>query len=283
MMEQCSQIKQSLEQKFDIPFIVNGGVHDGDPWFDIAPDNDNQELFTLNVKYNNKTRMIINFLPEKYSASLIKDMSNSSTDKKLLFSEYASLLIDVRFANVDMTINGVKCDPCNHETWPNEWRDLSCRITRSPISGEDEIFKPVEITIDWCGIVLGMFLSLMNVTPICIDESELITGKLEGKSFQVISTRYERNPLNRELCIALKGSSCTICGFNFKTNYGDIGKGFIEVHHIEPLSAMNEEQVINPKEDMTPVCSNCHSMLHRRKPPYHPDDIYELISGSLDK
>jgi 5-methylcytosine-specific restriction protein A len=279
MVEQRSQIKKTLEQMFDIPFSVDSGVQEGEPWFEISPDNDNQELFKLNVKYSNETRVIITFIPEKYSASLIKDMSDASAEKKSLFSEYASLLINIRFAHIDLLINGNMCDPCNHATWPDDWRDFSCRITRSPISGENEVFKPVDLTIDWCGIVMGMFLSLMNVTSVCIDESEHMTGHLEGKSYLVKSTRYERNPLNRELCIALKGCYCSICGFDFQAYYGVIGRGFIEVHHIEPISAMGEERKINPKEDLLPVCSNCHSILHRRNPPYYPDDIIKLISN----
>ncbi|MDM5187565.1 HNH endonuclease [Bacillus sp. DX4.1] len=39
----------------------------------------------------------------------------------------------------------------------------------------------------------------------------------------------------------------------------------MEVHHLKPLSTIGEEVAINPKEDLVPVCSNCHRMIHRRK------------------
>jgi len=278
MIDQCAQIKQALGLSFDIPFVVNGRIRDGDPWFEIAPEDDSQELFKLSVTYKNTTRVIINFIPEKYSASLIKDMSHASIEKKLLFTEYAGLLINDRFAHIDFLINGIKYDPCISESWPAEWNDLSCRITRSPVAGEDEDFSPADLTIDWAGIALGMFLSLMNVVPIDTEKSETIEGQLEGKTYQIISTRYERNPLNRKLCLALKGCICAICGFDFHAFYGDIGKGFIEVHHIEPVSTMCEARIIDPKIDLIPACSNCHSMIHRRKPPYLPEDILELMS-----
>jgi predicted HNH restriction endonuclease len=54
-----------------------------------------------------------------------------------------------------------------------------------------------------------------------------------------------------------------ICGFDFEKKYGELGKGYIEVHHIKPLSDLNEEVVVNPVTDLICVCSNCHRMLHR--------------------
>ena len=47
--------------------------------------------------------------------------------------------------------------------------------------------------------------------------------------------------------------------------YGQLGKGYIEVHHIKPLSKLDEEIVVNPETDLICVCSNCHRMLHRFK------------------
>ena len=56
-----------------------------------------------------------------------------------------------------------------------------------------------------------------------------------------------------------------MCRFDFEKSYGERGKGFIEVHHIKPLSSSNEEMIINPETDLVPVCANCHRMIHRRK------------------
>ncbi|EOO79499.1 hypothetical protein IC7_00571 [Bacillus cereus BAG1O-1] len=77
--------------------------------------------------------------------------------------------------------------------------------------------------------------------------------------------RYERNPENRKKAIEIHGLSCVACGFNFEEVYGDRGKDFIEVHHVKPLSTVSGEVTIDPKEDLVPVCSNCHRMIHRRK------------------
>lgn len=87
----------------------------------------------------------------------------------------------------------------------------------------------------------------------------------DGAIKQYYGKRYERNPVNRKKAIEIHGLSCVVCGFNFEEIYGERGKDFIEVHHVKPLSSIGEEVAIDPKEDLVPVCSNCHRMIHRRK------------------
>lgn len=53
-----------------------------------------------------------------------------------------------------------------------------------------------------------------------------------------------------------------ICGSDFEKKYGELGKGYIEVHHIKPLSDLDEEVVVNPATDLICACSNRHRMLH---------------------
>ena len=62
-----------------------------------------------------------------------------------------------------------------------------------------------------------------------------------------------------------------ICGFDFEAFYGEAGRNFIEVHHIKPLSSLDEEIMIDPEKDLVCVCSNCHRIIHRKK-----DGVYSL-------
>ncbi len=39
---------------------------------------------------------------------------------------------------------------------------------------------------------------------------------------------------------SLSSYKCCICGFDFEETYGQIGEGFIEVHHIKPVSSLKE-------------------------------------------
>lgn len=87
--------------------------------------------------------------------------------------------------------------------------------------------------------------------------------KLEGKKHDTTVTRYERDQGNRKECIAHYGYVCQVCGMNFEQAYGELGKDFIEVHHLYPVS--HGERQVNPIEDLIPLCSNCHSMIHRQE------------------
>jgi len=69
---------------------------------------------------------------------------------------------------------------------------------------------------------------------------------------------------------------CEVCGFDFEKAYGKIGEDFIEGHHNIPISELKENQETKI-EDISLVCSNCHKMLHRRKPWLKVEELKELI------
>ena len=106
------------------------------------------------------------------------------------------------------------------------------------------------------------------------EELEIVPLNIkEGQSTTIQLTRYERNPKNRAAAIKIHGTTCLACGFNFNEFYGkELAKDFIEVHHIKPVS--QGEYTVNPKTDLVPLCSNCHSMIHKEKhPPQTIDEI----------
>jgi hypothetical protein len=53
------------------------------------------------------------------------------------------------------------------------------------------------------------------------------------------------------------------CGFCFEDVYGDVGKGFAHVHHLNALNESNQ-QVRTTLKDLAIVCANCHAMIHRK-------------------
>ncbi|GEM_PF-2140310 len=94
------------------------------------------------------------------------------------------------------------------------------------------------------------------------DEVALPSHFFEGATRQVSINRFERNPYARRKCIDHYGCRCSVCGFDFEESYGDLGRGFIHVHHLKPLSEIGEVYQIDPIADLRPVCPNCHAMLH---------------------
>ena len=119
--------------------------------------------------------------------------------------------------------------------------------------------------------IVSRVASLINdgVTPALpdVDQSQSI---LEGNPRLVAHLRRERNSAivkakkdavlrtSRKLC-------CEVCGFDFKEAYGELGDGFCEVHHLQPLS--KADGVVKTKlGDLAIVCSNCHRIIHRTDP-----------------
>lgn len=57
--------------------------------------------------------------------------------------------------------------------------------------------------------------------------------------------------------------TCEVCHYDFEQRWPGLGAGFIECHHLLPLSEGERETRI---EDLALVCSNCHRMFHRADP-----------------
>ncbi len=103
----------------------------------------------------------------------------------------------------------------------------------------------------------------------------------EGKESLKYHVKRERN--TRLITLAKRNFKakhgtlfCEVCGFNFIDKYGDLGAGFIEAHHIKPVSEMSENEKTKV-EDIIMVCSNCHSMIHRKRPWLNLNQIKSIL------
>jgi 5-methylcytosine-specific restriction enzyme A len=99
----------------------------------------------------------------------------------------------------------------------------------------------------------------------------------EGAVRRVLVNAYERNPEARKNCIEHHGAVCKACGFDFEKKYGEIGKGFIHVHHLKQISEIGKTYQIDPVNDLVPVCPNCHAIMHKRKPPYTIQEVKSFL------
>jgi len=85
----------------------------------------------------------------------------------------------------------------------------------------------------------------------------------EDKFIYGVKARFEMDPEVRMKVLKHHGTSCAICGFHYEHAYGDIGKGYIQIHQIiEDEQAMEDYDV---DKDFIPICENCHGILHRNK------------------
>lgn len=104
------------------------------------------------------------------------------------------------------------------------------------------------------------------------------TDTFEGGRTTIQINRFERDPAARKRCINIFGAMCSVCGFDFGRTYGEIGAGFIHVHHLTPLAMIGKRYKVNASADLRPVCPNCHEMLHKDKPPFSIEDLKARMS-----
>jgi hypothetical protein len=100
---------------------------------------------------------------------------------------------------------------------------------------------------------------------------------IEGAKKQITVNAYERDPTAKPRCIKRWGTICCVCDFNFGAVYGELGEGFIHVHHLNPIATIGKEYELDPEKDLRPVCPNCHSMLHRRKDTLSIEELKALL------
>jgi len=103
---------------------------------------------------------------------------------------------------------------------------------------------------------------------------------LEGSKKTVTVNTYERNPAARKFCIEHYGAVCFICRFDFSKVYGDEFERMIHVHHLKMISKTDGEYVLDPVNDLRPVCHNCHMVLHSKKAGYTIEEVKAMLKKS---
>lgn len=145
------------------------------------------------------------------------------------------------------------------------------------------IASPVSISDDIPVIIRWKFIDPCQANKFIPEEIELAKNELpvnmiEGAIKQTTVNAYERNHIARQICLAAFGYKCAVCDFNFEEFYGEIGHGFIHVHHLIPISSIGSNYKIDPIKDLIPLCPNCHAMVHRTSPPIEISTLKALIN-----
>jgi len=126
---------------------------------------------------------------------------------------------------------------------------------------------------------LEIFVPFLPIKFEAFKGPDEVVGFPEGASTLVKVNKYERNAKNRKACISHYGSVCQVCGFDFSLNYGQIGDGFIIVHHIVPVSKIGPDYIVDPINDLIPLCANCHAIIHRQDPPLTLSELKSMIEN----
>ena len=265
MTHESDYLERVLESNTGLKFRIAPANENGNNGYLIRPSGVNEGLFKIKVIYRNNSKLIAEFTP--LDSQFIRSMNVSDERSRELFSKYAQEL--EKNGQFKIEVNNEQLMSPYYE-WPPEMSSLTVKLSKIIDSSSTDIIR---VIVEWVTNIMLLISSLLNIEQI-YDDSVFYT---DGAESVVTQNKYERNPLNRKACLLIKGYSCVVCNFNFEDHYGSIGKNFIHVHHLVPVSKLKGETFINPETDLVPVCPNCHYMLHKRDPPYTVEELKKMI------
>ena len=92
---------------------------------------------------------------------------------------------------------------------------------------------------------------------------------------------FARNPALVAAAKKKHGFICQICKFDFERAYGPLGEGYIEAHHLNPLSERDPstwtDKLRTSVDEVCVLCANSHRMVHRKRPALSVDDIRKVL------
>lgn len=135
------------------------------------------------------------------------------------------------------------------------------------------------------GSIIDALLAFLRPPSVPAVPNEIARPQMysEEATKQVMVNAYERDPDARAACIAHYGARCQVCGFDFEAQYGERGRGVMDVHHLKPLAEIEPGYQVDPVQDFRPVCPNCHTIIHKEKVPLSMAETRALVRMKFGK
>jgi len=214
------------------------------------------------------------FIPGNYASELVKGMKSASFSQKAAFAVFSDSLKS-KGADVSLSLDHHQVNASEPASWPRDWTNIRISMKKIGVIVEKKTGYDFNAVYPWATGFFGLAIALLPLGEI---EESMLEGESEGATLIKLVKQYERSRINRAACIEVHGPDCKICGFSFGVFFGELGEGFIHVHHIVPVSEMGGSYILNPAKDLIPVCPNCHSMLHRRMPALLPEELIQFLN-----
>jgi len=270
MPTESRRLEETLSSTFGLQFTVTDSNTGSGRMFTISPVVVHpHEGFKLEVLLDWRS-VRAEFVPGPFARDLIEGMGSADDGARTAFQDIAGTLLS-RKMSLAIRLNGVPVNPCDSTTWPSMWTSVGIeirghRFDRTIVDEERDYREVLSVAEGALALVLALaaepdFKEVKEAVDLDV------AGYPEGAVMQVRTNRYERDPRNRGLSIAAHGVRCAVCELSFESLYGELGRGYIHVHHVVPVSQVGPDYRVNPVRDLIPVCPNCHSMLHRESPP----------------
>jgi 5-methylcytosine-specific restriction protein A len=233
--------------------------------------------FTLALGLN---RFSVIASPGGFSKVCLDQIRRASPEQIANATAHLALATDYASDPLRISCGGINVsDPGNVGSWCyNAAADFHLNLVRRGFDDPNSEVTAREVIQRLLIPVVSAFAELIGYErrhpdPRLVDAGPEIEGQISCPTI----LRRERSRLNRSMCIRIHGCRCAVCGFEFDKFYGSFMKGFIEVHHLEPVSALEQARHYDPATDLIPLCANCHRAVHSVSPPLTPEDLRARI------
>lgn len=215
------------------------------------------------------------FIPGNYASALVAGMKAAAPSQLAAFAVFSESLKS-KGARVSLQLDSNQVDASAPSSWPQDWGTIHISMKKVGVVVEKSSGYDFNETFPLATAFFGLTLALL---PFEENDESAIEGESEGAALLKLIKQYERSRINRAACIEIHGTACQICGSDFGHQFGELGEGFIHVHHIVPVSEMSGSYSLDLGKDLLPVCPNCHAMLHRNSPALTPDELRSIRTG----
>ncbi|HEX4302348.1 MAG TPA: DUF3578 domain-containing protein [Rhizomicrobium sp.] len=188
-------------------------------------------------------------------------------------------LVRARLPEFSETLSCKEITLSSHGDLPEHYEyghSIGCKYQIDALPGENQMVSDLLAALSAYQILTfrGGLDPSMEATSEFNDERERAGSLVEIRTYKLHRT-IERNPRVADQVKFYLGTSCQVCSLNFSEKYGELGEGYIEAHHLRPLSTLEEGVAVHldPARDFAVLCSNCHRMAHRLD---DPSDIVYL-------
>ncbi len=260
---------------------TEGRDDDGNRWLELRPaEYPAGQTFTLRTVVGWR-RIDVIFRPGNFAGELVEAMGQAGEASRHVFCTVLAACRDAG-AEISLSVNGVKYSPDDDALWTSPWRSLDFAIHRGMLT-----INEGDTNADLCQIeqwTSRAAVAVLAILPLEVEGGESsetvpeVAGLPEGARTRIEVNRYERDRRNRAAAIAIHGYRCKACGVDMGERYCADAIGLIEVHHTTPISEIGSDDgyIVDPRNELIPLCPNCHSVAHRRTPPFSVDELRDM-------
>ncbi|AKL72885.1 putative restriction endonuclease [Actinobacteria bacterium IMCC26256] len=265
------QVRDALEKLTQFRLELVEEIIHGSSCLALRPAEVNSRTPSFSIVLSKAPRWVeASFEPDSFAGQLIRAIGSQVTKDP---NVWMGIIREARGKSLEVRIRVDELLLELPEAPPEGWHSLEIEV-RKPLPRRTNDQEVIDAWTEAAGNMLCFILSAVGVSA---DYQEPL-GIVEGFKRVSLQTEYERSPINRWRSIQHHGCRCWVCDVKFDELYGALGNDFIEVHHLFPLSSNSEGHVVDPVTEMVPLCSNCHSMVHKESPPVHPVRLRDILS-----